>query len=199
MITHLKGILTEIGHTNLVIECNGVGYQLLVSLKTIEQLPEIGNEIKLLSHFIPREDSHTLYGFAESIERDMFRLLISISGIGPKIALGILSSVSINDLVHMISISDIKSMTKLPGIGKKTAERLLVELKDKIQDFGDIEQTLQPISHSGLANEAISALIALGYNKSTSEKCVNKVLKDTQGMDLSAEIIIRNALKYAMS
>jgi Holliday junction DNA helicase RuvA len=129
----------------------------------------------------------------------MFRLLISISGIGPKIALGILSSVSIDDMIKMISSSDITAMTKLPGIGKKTAERVIVELKDKIQQFGEIETKVHINPKTGLANEAISALIALGYNKTVSEKCVNKVLKDTDGMDLSAELIIRNALKYAMS
>ncbi len=199
MISYLKGILTEIGHTEIVIECNGVGYLTHVSLKTIEELPEINNEVKILTHFIPREDSHNLYGFFTETEREMFRLLISISGIGPKIALGILSSVSIDDMLRFISTGDILSMTKLPGIGKKTAERVIVELKDKVKQFGDIETKLQTNSKSGLANEAISALIALGYNKTVSEKCVNKVLKDTEGLDLSAELLIRNALKHAMS
>ncbi len=199
MISYLKGILSEISHTEVVIECNGVGYLVFVSLKTIEQLPETNNEVKLFTHFIPREDSHNLYGFYNETERTMFRLLIGISGIGPKIALGILSSVSIDGLIRFIAVADVASLTKLPGIGKKTAERVVVELKDKVSGFEieDLKEVTNP--QNNLSNEAISALIALGYNKTVSEKCVNKVLKDTEGLELSAEIIIRNALKYAMS
>ncbi len=199
MISYLKGILSEISHTEVVIECNGVGYLVFVSLKTIEQLPETSKEVKLLTHFIPREDSHNLYGFYNETERAMFRLLIGISGIGPKIALGILSSVTIDGLIRFIAGADVASLTKLPGIGKKTAERVVVELKDKVSGFEieDLKVVTNP--QNNLSNEAISALIALGYNKTVSEKCVNKVLKDTEGLELSAEIIIRNALKYAMS
>jgi Holliday junction DNA helicase RuvA len=199
MINHLRGILTEVNHTEIVVECNGVGYLMFVSLKTIEQLPAVNEEVKILSHFIPREDSHNLYGFFSATERDMFRLLISISGIGPKIALGILSAVTFDELVRFIASADILALTKLPGIGKKTAERVLVELKDRIKDIELSDHKPSATNNNSLANEAISALMALGYNKNTAEKCVNRVLKDIEGLEFSAELLIRNALKYAMS
>ncbi len=198
MIVQLSGEIVSKSATEIVMDCNGVGYGIMVSVNTSEKMPEPANKAKLLTILIPREDSMQLFGFYENSERDAFRMLISISGVGPKIALGILSSLKVEELREYILTGNLHALTKLPGIGKKTAERLHLELKDKINkisagDFEPIETSINLVRQ-----EALSALITLGYSRPIAEKAIRKVMSDSKGEQLSAEDFIKLSLKFAM-
>lgn len=199
MISHLKGKLFSKSPNEIVIECNGVGYLAQVSLKTSEEFSEIGKEVLLHTFFIPKEDSHNLYGFSSIDEREVFKLIISVSGIGPKTALTILSSISIDDFREKIISNNTLALSKIPGIGKKTVERLVLELSDKINKSYSKTSLKSSAGNSSsiILEEAISALVALGYNRAIAEKSVIKASKELENP--SAEKLIRLALKFAIS
>jgi len=197
MITHLNGQLVYKEPTNVVVECNGIGYSLHISTITYEQLPIKDSKVFIFTVLIPREDAWNLYGFANKEERDFFKLLTSVSGIGSKIALGILSACPISDLHNIIATNDLVSLVKLPGIGKKTAERLTLELKEKVLKLSP-NLTSSSSPSNMIEQEAVSALMTLGYNKKAAESNVKKAAK-LLGEEPSSEELIRNALKFAMS
>jgi Holliday junction DNA helicase RuvA len=161
MIGRLSGILLEKNPPQLLIDCGGIGYEANVPMSTFYNLPGIGEKIVLLTHLIVREDAHLLYGFGTNEERDVFKQLIKISGVGPRTALSILSGMSVADLIHAVTMQEAGRLTKVPGIGKKTAERLLLELKGKLgADLGAMAGTAAGDASSDILN----ALLALGYS-----------------------------------
>ena len=198
MIAQLNGKLVFKSSTQAIIDCGGVGYSAFISVNTSEKLPEINNDVLLHTLLIPREDSLNLYGFIDKIEREAFKILISISGVGPKIALGILSSLSVADLQQYILQGNLHALTKLPGIGKKTAERLLLELKDKITKLGELDTSSIGIEHNLLKQEALSALLTLGYSRAIADKSIRKAYDEIKSDNLTAEMLIKVSLKYAI-
>ena len=191
MITHLRGKLVEKNPTFVIIEANGVGYWLNISLNTYSNLP---NEelIFLYTHLSVKEDSHTLYGFISKVEREIFRLLISVSGVGPSIARTMLSSMTTDEIQQAIASGNVGVIQSVKGIGVKTAQRVLVDLRDKIAStFGVGEVSI--IESNTKKNEALSALEVLGFNKKQAEKVLEKVLKENSSA--SVEVLIKQALK----
>lgn len=199
MIAYLKGNLHSKSTNELIILCSGVGYLVYTSLNTYEKLPEIGETVELNTLLIPREDAMQLYGFSELSELDMFKLLISISGVGPKSALGILSSVTPQVFREYVLSNNLVKLQKMPGIGKKTAERLVLELRDKIEKL-NIDSAEGITSKSSVfAEEALSALVALGYNKALAEKAVRLAENEIKDKpSTSIEELIKISLKFAM-
>ena len=191
MITHIQGKLIEKNPTNVVIDCNGVGYHLNISLHTYSQIPDQEN-LRLYTHLQVKEDSHTLYGFSSLSEREIFRLLISVSGIGTNIARTMLSSLSPKQVREGIAIEDIALIQSVKGIGLKTAQRVIIELKDKVLKIYDIDEGSISISNTN-KEEALSALEVLGYTKKQSNRVVEKVIATNQ--DANVETIIKEALK----
>ncbi len=191
MITHLSGKLVEKNPTYIIVECNGVGYFLNISLHTFSLLPS-DEQIKIYTHLQVKEDSHTLFGFMEKAEREIFLLLISISGIGPSIARTMLSSLNPVQVRDAIANGEVATIQAVKGIGAKTAQRVIVELKDKILKVHDMDEVSLP-SNNTTKEEALSALEVLGFNRRQSEKVVDRVL--SQGASLSVEDIIKQALK----
>tara|TARA_B100001093_G_C26287223_1_gene783707 strand:+ start:16 stop:597 length:582 start_codon:yes stop_codon:yes gene_type:complete len=191
MITHLKGKLVEKSPTNVVIEVNGIGYWVNISLTTFSQIPDNEN-IKLFTHLQIKEDSHSLYGFYSKKERDIFRLLISVSGIGSSTARTMLSSLNPQQVVEAISSNNVSIVQSVKGIGSKTAQRLIIELRDKILKIYDFDETYVN-SNNTTREEALSALEVLGINKKSSERLVDKIIKENQ--DISVEEIIKETLK----
>src|SRR5208337_2540076 len=167
MITFLRGKLQDVLPTQITVEVNGVGYEVLIPLSSYDKLPAPAQEVQVLTHLVVREDAHTLYGFMSSAERELFRLLINtVSGIGPRIALNILSGISVAAFRGAVASADVKALSQISGVGKKTAERIVVELKDKIGAAGawearSAERALSPGDQK--VNDAVLALIALGF------------------------------------
>lgn len=191
MIDHLRGKLVEKNPTHIVVECNGVGYFLNISLHTFSLLRDEEN-IRIFTHLLVKEDSHTLFGFVERSEREVFRLLISVSGVGSSTARTMLSSLSPTDVRDAIANGDVASIQAVKGIGAKTAQRVILDLKDKILKVYDMgEVSLQ--TNNTNKEEALSALEVLGFARRQSEKVVDKVLQ--QDTSLSVENIIKQALK----
>lgn len=204
MIGRLSGILLEKQPPEILLDVQGVGYELLLPMTSFYNLPEVGQTTTLFTHFVVREDAHLLFGFSHKQDRTLFRELIKTNGVGPKLALAILSAMSVEEFAYAIEREELSKLVKIPGVGKKTAERLLVELKGKFKgvkqaDFfiesshiskpNQIEQTVEaPI------DDAVAALVALGYKPVEAEKMVKKVAK----ADLSSEQLIREALKAAL-
>ena len=192
MIGSLIGLIKEKKPSLLLLEVNGVGYEINVPLSTSFQLPKNGESAYLLTHLIVREDQHTLYGFATEEERNLFRTLIKISGVGAKMALTILSGINVNGFVQSVINEDIDTLVHLPGIGKKTAERLIVEMKDRIDGITDnLESSPSTTSETSISVEARNALVNLGYKNSEAKKILDNI--DTNG--LSVEELLRQALK----
>lgn len=196
MYHYLHGKLVEKSPMLAVVDVNGVGYDVHIPLSTYSGLPALGAEVKLLTHFIVREDAQLLHGFLTEDERELFRLLISVSGIGPRVATTALSGLPIQDLKEAIATGAIPVLTAISGIGKKTAERLIVELKEKMV----LEQrTLKspPVSAAGrIVEDSLQALVSLGYRKPDAKAAVEKAVKDKDGQLLSVEELIRASLKY---
>jgi Holliday junction DNA helicase RuvA len=198
MITFLQGKLIETLPTQVVVSVNGVGYEALIPLSSYDKLPQPGQEVKLLTHLVVREDSHTLYGFMTSAEREMFRLLINtVSGIGPKIALNILSGINVSAFRGAVANGDVKSLSQISGVGRKTAERIVVELKDKIGPAGAWEATsaqraLSPEDQK--INDAVLALIALGFKQLDAHDTVRKA-QAALGPQASIEDLVRASLR----
>jgi holliday junction DNA helicase RuvA len=195
LIGRLRGVLLEKQAPALLVDVQGVGYELEASMSTFYQLPECGETITLHTHFVVREDAQLLYGFSSLQERQMFRSLIRINGVGPKLALTILSGVSTDEFERCILEGDSKALTRLPGVGKKTAERLVVELKDKLDQGDRAVLTSAPPAEVKVSpvNDAVSALIALGYKAQQASQMVRSL--DVEGK--STEDIIRAALQGA--
>src|SRR5580692_8495702 len=198
MITFLNGKLVEALPTQVVVEVNGVGYEALIPLSSFDKLPQPGQELKLLTQLIVREDSHTLYGFMSAGERDLFRLLInSVSGIGPKTALNILSGISVTAFRGAVANGDMKSLSQISGVGKKTAERIVVELRDKIGATGaweasSAQRSLSPADQK--INDAVLALMALGFKQIEAHDSV-RAAQAALGPQAAVEDLVRASLK----
>ena len=190
MITHVKGRLVEKTPTSVVIECNGIGYLINISLNTFSQIPDNEN-LKLYTHLQIKEDSHTLYGFHTIKEREIFRLLISVNGIGSSIARTMLSSISPDQIIEAISRENVSLIQSVKGIGSKTAQRVIIDLQDKILKVYDLDEGFASSSNTN-KEEALSALEVLGINKKSSVKLVNKIVLENP--DISAESIIKETL-----
>ena len=198
MITFLNGKLVEALPTQVVVDVNGVGYEALIPLSSFDKLPQPGQPVKLLTQLIVREDSHTLYGFMSSAERELFRLLInSVSGIGPKTAVNILSGMNVVSFRGAVAGGDVKSLSQISGVGKKTAERIVVELRDKIGAAGALEaasakHALSPDDQK--TNDATLALMALGFKQIEAHDAV-RAAQTMLGPTASVEQIVRACLK----
>ena len=191
MITHIRGRLVEKSPTGVVIDCGGVGYFIHISLHTFSQLTN-NESIKLLTHLQVKEDSHQLYGFSTTMEREIFRLLISVSGIGTNTARTMLSSLTPKQIREGIAAEDVALIQSVKGIGLKTAQRVIIDLKDKILKIYDIDESLH-VSNNTNKEEALSALEVLGFTKKQSERVVVKIMSTAP--DASVERIIKEALK----
>jgi holliday junction DNA helicase RuvA len=191
MITHIQGKLTEKNPTDVVIDCNGVGYLLNISLHTYSQIPDAEN-LRLYTHLQVKEDSHTLYGFSSLAEREIFRLLISVSGIGASTARTMLSSLTPKQVREAIASENVSLIQSVKGIGLKTAQRVIIELKDKVLKVYDIDEAAY-ISNNTNKDEALSALEVLGFAKKQAEKVIDKILNNQP--EANVETLIKEALK----
>ena len=189
MIGRIQGILVSVHPARLLVDCQGVGYEIDVPMSTLYQLPETNQKITLLTHFQVREDAQQLFGFATETEREAFRQLIKISGVGSRTALAVLSGMSVNELAQAIAMQEAGRLTQVPGIGKKTAERLCLELKGKLApDLGIVGGKPQAIEAS---SEVLQALLALGYSEKEAHLALKQIPPDTTVSDG-----IRMGLKY---
>ncbi len=189
MIAHLNGRLIEKSPTEVVIECGGIGYLVKISLHTFSQLPS-NEAIKIYTQFIVREDAQLLYGFADKVERDMFNLLISVSGIGPNTAILMLSSLTPSEVANAIGSEDVSTIQSVKGIGLKTAQRVIIDLKDKMLKFG-LSDDSGTISNNTIRFDALTALVSLGFDKKAAEKALNRIFND----QATVELLIKDALK----
>ncbi|MBK22242.1 MAG: Holliday junction branch migration protein RuvA [Flavobacteriales bacterium] len=192
MIHHIKGRLVEKSPTHAIIEASGVGYFVNISLITFSKLGNDEN-CRLFTHLSIKEDSHTLYGFAEKSEREIFRQLISVNGVGASTARIMLSSMTAEEITTAIVTGDVNALKSIKGIGAKSAQRIIVDLKDKLGKIDGIEQNILTFANNTNRDEALSALLALGFIKNSVEKILNKVLKAQP--DLDVENLIKEALK----
>jgi Holliday junction DNA helicase RuvA len=204
LIGRIRGILVTKAPGQALVECAGLGYEVDIPYTTFFHLPETGNEVTLHTHFAVREDAQSLYGFVSSLDRDLFRLLIKVNGVGPKLAVGILSGLDARQFIRCVENRDSASLVKLPGVGKKTAERLLIEMTDRV---GQLEGQLVPASPESTrqdqvagqspsggqaaAGEAEAALIALGYRPQEAARAISKVAEE----GMASETLIRLALR----
>ena len=191
MIAHIQGKLVEKTPTEVVIDCNGVGYQINISLHTYSLLPNT-DFIKLFTHLIVKEDAHSLYGFVEKSEREIFKMLLSVSGIGASIARTMLSSLEPKQIIQALASGDVNTIQSIKGIGGTTAQRAILDLKDKVLKIYDLDE-VSMFQNNTNRDEALSALEVLGFVRKTSEKIVDKVI--SQNPDATVELIIKQALK----
>ena len=191
MIGSLIGLIKEKTPSSILLEVNGIGYEIALPLSTSFQLPNVGESAYLLTHLVVREDQHSLYGFATDEERKLFRALIKISGVGAKLAITILSGTNVNGFIQSVVNEDIDALVHLPGIGKKTAERLIVEMKDKVSEISSDENSLSQSNENSAVAEAINALVNLGYKTKDAKTILDKI--ESEG--LTVEELIRQALK----
>ncbi|HVV73456.1 MAG TPA: Holliday junction branch migration protein RuvA [Verrucomicrobiae bacterium] len=198
MISFLQGKLVEALPTQVILEVHGIGYEVLIPLSSYDKLPAPGHELKLLTHLAVREDAHTLYGFMSGAERDLFRLLINtVSGIGPKIALNVLSGISVVAFRGAVANGDVKTLSQISGVGRKTAERMVVELKDKIGSAGAWEAASAQRALSAedqKVNDAVLALMALGFKQVEAHDSVRKA-QAMLGPEATVEDVVRACLK----
>lgn len=194
MIGSLRGRLTAKQAPSIVVECSGVGYEVETPMSTFLDLPAVGTELSLHTHLVVREDAQILYGFATDEERSLFRTLLKVNRVGAKMALGILSAMTAGDFRRCVEYEDTTTLSKIPGVGKKTAERLIVEMRDRIGKVVPTAAGAAPLEGQASArSEAFDALVALGYKANEVNKLISKLNTD----DKSAEDIIRHALKQA--
>jgi Holliday junction DNA helicase RuvA len=191
MIAHLQGKLVEKNPTEVVIDCGGVGYHVNISLHTFSLLPN-ADFIKLYTHLQIKEDAHTLYGFVEKSEREIFRMLLSVSGIGANIARTMLSSIEPKQIINAIAAGDVGVIQSIKGIGNKTAQRVILDLKEKMLKLYDLDE-VSIVQNNTNRDEALSALEVLGFVRKASEKVVEKIVKEDP--EATAETIIKRALK----
>ncbi len=195
MIGRLRGIILEKQAPDLVLDVQGVGYEVAAPMSTFINLPAVGEEVSLLTHFIVREDAQLLYGFSTSRERLLFRSLLKVNGVGAKLALTILSGSDVDDFARSVQEGDAASLTRLPGVGKKTADRLIIEMRDRLKDISG-EMGLKPVTSNaamlaGAKEEAAIALVTLGYKPAEADKMIRSIRDN----DLSTEELIRQALQ----
>jgi Holliday junction DNA helicase RuvA len=193
VIGSLRGILAAKAPPQLLIEVGGVGYEVEAPMSTFYVLPAVGQELRLLTHLVVREDAHVLYGFATEDERRLFRSLLKVTGVGPKMALGILSGVSVDAFASCVAANDVASLTRIPGVGRKTAERLVVEMRDRVTALGALPGAPPEAAAAGAESEAFAALVALGYRPAEASRLV----KLGGGAGVSTEEMIRRALQAA--
>lgn len=191
MIAHIQGKLVEKTPTEVVIDCGGVGYHINISLHTYSLLPQLEN-IKLFTYLQVKEDSHTLFGFVEKSEREIFKMLLSVSGIGASIARTMLSSLEPKQIIQALAVGDVAAIQSIKGIGSKTAQRAILDLKDKVLKLYDLDE-VSMMQNNTNKDEALSALEVLGFNKKLAEKVVDKIVN--QDSDATVESIIKQALK----
>jgi Holliday junction DNA helicase RuvA len=199
MISFLRGKLVAASPTHVVVDCNGVGYEAAIPLSSFDKLPAPGGDVRILTYLHVREDAHLLYGFMTEAERELFKLLLSVSGVGPKIALTLLGGMSPVALKGAIVSNDIKSLSRIKGVGAKTAERLCVELRDKIGALGAMEAAAAKhtlTAEDQKLNDAILAMVSLGYKQLEAHKAVHAAIAKL-GAAASVEEIVRQALKSA--
>ena len=202
MIGRLRGIIIEKQPPKVLIEVGGVGYEVFMPMTCFYELPDNGKEVIVLTHFAVREDAQVLYGFNHEQERELFRELIKVNGVGPKLALAILSGMSAAQFINAVEQGEIKTLVKLPGVGTKTAERLIVEMKDRVKRFGEELSNVNPAidigdikkSSNQIESEAVSALIALGYKPQEASRIISKVINP----EMDCEMLIREALKSVL-
>ncbi len=198
MYSFLSGILAERSLTSVTIDVNGIGFQLSIPLSTSQKLPQVGEKIRLLVHHVVREDAQLLFGFATEEERSLFRLLLGVSGIGPKLAITVLSGLGIGELKRAIVDGSVPGLTAISGIGRKTAERMIIELREKIVIEGRTDEGKAGAALSkneALVEDSIRALVSLGYSKQNAKAAIQKVLSGRDSGRLSAESLIRESLK----
>jgi len=191
MITHIRGKLVEKNPTYAIVECNGVGYFLNISLNTFSKIPD-SEAVLLYTHLSIREDAHTLFGFADKTEREIFKLLISVSGVGPSIARTMLSSMTTDQIQQAIASEDVATIQSVKGIGGKTAQRVIVDLKDKILKTYELSEG-SVNSNNTIKEEALSALEVLGFSRKQVDKIIQRIIQESP--DISLENIIKQALK----
>ncbi|MBI2619669.1 MAG: Holliday junction branch migration protein RuvA [Ignavibacteriales bacterium] len=196
MIASLTGILKAKSPTEILIDVGGVGYAVSIPVSTFEKLGNVESEITLLTYLNVRDDALQLFGFATNEERFLFKQLISVSGIGPRIAQGILSGISVADLrIHLVN-GNVSALTAIPGVGRKTAERLIVELRDKLTKADlAVEASLREGGAGDARTQAFMALVSLGFSKPAAEKAIVNVLKESDGKDLAVEELVKKALR----
>jgi len=198
MIGRIHGKLIDKQPPELLVDVNGVGYEIQAPMTTIYRLPEVGASVTLYTHFVVREDAQLLFGFFDREERSLFRSLLKVNGVGPKMALAILSGIEMQQFVRCVAESDVTSLTRIPGVGKKTAERLLVEMRDRLKEWQHHSVSsglpaIKPVSKENqMVADAESALIALGYKPQEATRAVSAVADEHRG---SSEALIRAALK----
>ena len=195
MIAYLNGILAEKDIAKVVVECGGVGYEAAIPVSTFDRLPAEGGKVKLYTHHEVREDAQLLFGFATKQERDMFRLVTTVSGVGPKLALAVLSGMTVGDLQLAVSQGDAKRLSAVKGIGKKTAERIVVELRDKINPIEALANATSEVSkeQGAVLRDAMLALTALGFGEDVARAKVQGVLEDEPNL-ADVETVIKKAL-----
>jgi Holliday junction DNA helicase RuvA len=194
MIGHLRGRLVRKAPPALIVDVNGVGYELEAPMSTFYRLPELGSEVELHTHLVVREDAQLLYGFATEDERRLFRDLLRVTGIGPKIGLALLSGIDVETFMRCVEAEDAQALTRIPGIGRKTAERLLIEMRDRIRALGQLPASgSQSASASSARAEAFAALVALGYRPVE----VTRLLQGVEQEGGGTEDLIRRALQAA--
>ena len=202
MITFVEGTLEEVLPSMIVVNAGGIGYQILIPLSSYNTLPATGSRLRILTHHHVREDAQMLYGFSTSQERDLFRLLLAhVSGVGTKLALAVLSGMSVDQFKGAVVTSDIAAISKIPGVGKKTAERVVLELKDKLGVAAEWEAASRENAPSGIErhlHDAVLALISLGYKQADAHKAVKAVLPRLPPGS-SAEDVVRESLKHLLS
>ncbi|MDD9889327.1 MAG: Holliday junction branch migration protein RuvA [Gammaproteobacteria bacterium] len=197
MIGRIRGKLVEKNPPEILVDVGGITYELQVPMSTLYQLPEIGQELVLHTHFVVREDAQLLYGFYDSKDKAMFRALIRVNGVGPKMALGILSGMEADEFVRTVRNNDVTAMVNMPGIGKKTAERLIVEMRDRLAEWDAESEATISSSVSGdttITKDAETALIGLGYKPQQAARAIAQVLKENPGI-ADSEDLIRLSLK----
>ena len=190
MINHIDGKLVDKTPTNVVIDCNGVGYSINISLQTFSKIND--ERCKLFTHLSVKEDSHTLYGFITENERKLFRHLISVSGVGPSTAQVILSTYKSDEIINYISASDVAAIKNVKGIGLKTAQRIIIDLKDKVTKSAISDEISLDLNNT-IQNEALSALVALGFSKKIAQQKIDKALRNKQG-NFDVETLVRESL-----
>jgi Holliday junction DNA helicase RuvA len=194
MIAHLRGRLLSKSPNQAIVDCNGVGYDVAISISTFSELPAEGAEAKLFIHTHVREDQIALFGFADTKEKHLFERLLTISGIGPKLAITVLSGISSDRLIGAIRGGDHATLTKIPGIGKKTAERVVLELKDKLDDLA-VPMTASTGPHHGPAgDDVLSALVNLGYPRPVAQKAIETAIEKTPGVADEFETLFRASM-----
>jgi Holliday junction DNA helicase RuvA len=199
MIARLTGVLAAKSPTEIIIDVQGVGYSLNIPLSTFERLGDISSKVSVFTHLHVREDALQLYGFATAEERDFFRILLSVNGIGPKMAQGILSGIPVAELRNHITGGNLTALTTVPGVGRKIAERMVVELRDRL---GRLEAGSALIANatgdqSRIRSEALLALTSLGYNRANAEKAIRAALQESHESESSIESLIKAALRHA--